>query len=112
MNQHVLHKYANEDVSLGSWFIRLDVDHIDDRRLCCGTPLEDFSYFNKLGDDGFGSVYKGKLSNRQMIAMKRLSKDSGQRDREFRNEVQLLAELQHQNLVKLLGFCLKRSERI
>ncbi|VFQ62171.1 unnamed protein product [Cuscuta campestris] len=38
LNQHVLHKYANEDVSLGSWFIGLDVRHIDDRRLCCGTP--------------------------------------------------------------------------
>ncbi|KAI8551949.1 hypothetical protein RHMOL_Rhmol06G0226500 [Rhododendron molle] len=38
MNQHVLHKYANEDVSLGSWFIGLDVHHVDDRRLCCGTP--------------------------------------------------------------------------
>ncbi|KAJ0759413.1 putative galactosylxylosylprotein 3-beta-galactosyltransferase [Helianthus anomalus] len=38
LNQHVLHKYANEDVSLGSWFIGLDVEHIDDRRLCCGTP--------------------------------------------------------------------------
>ncbi|KAG9143731.1 hypothetical protein Leryth_026767 [Lithospermum erythrorhizon] len=38
VNQHVLHKYANEDVSLGSWFIGLDVKHIDDRRLCCGTP--------------------------------------------------------------------------
>nr|CAD1840977.1 unnamed protein product [Ananas comosus var. bracteatus] len=37
-NQHMLHKYANEDVSLGSWFIGLDVEHIDDRRLCCGTP--------------------------------------------------------------------------
>ncbi|CAL0332173.1 unnamed protein product [Lupinus luteus] len=37
-NQHVLHKYANEDVSLGAWFIGLDVNHIDDRRLCCGTP--------------------------------------------------------------------------
>lgn len=37
-NQHVLHKYTNEDVSLGSWFIGLDVQHIDDRRLCCGTP--------------------------------------------------------------------------
>lgn len=36
--RHVLHKYANEDVSLGSWFIGLDVLHIDDRRLCCGTP--------------------------------------------------------------------------
>lgn len=38
INQHVLHRYANEDVSLGSWFIGLDVQHIDDRRLCCGTP--------------------------------------------------------------------------
>ncbi|KAF4347230.1 hypothetical protein F8388_008698 [Cannabis sativa] len=38
INQHVLHRYANEDVSLGSWFIGLDVEHIDDRRLCCGTP--------------------------------------------------------------------------
>ncbi|CAB4277844.1 unnamed protein product [Prunus armeniaca] len=38
INQHVLHKYANEDVSLGSWFIGLDVEQIDDRRLCCGTP--------------------------------------------------------------------------
>ncbi|XP_031129800.1 probable beta-1,3-galactosyltransferase 2 [Ipomoea triloba] len=38
VNQHVLHKFANEDVSLGSWFIGLDVQHIDDRRLCCGTP--------------------------------------------------------------------------
>ncbi|XP_021646126.2 probable beta-1,3-galactosyltransferase 2 isoform X2 [Hevea brasiliensis] len=38
INQHVLHKYANEDVSLGSWFIGLDVEHVDDRRLCCGTP--------------------------------------------------------------------------
>uniref|UniRef100_A0A0E0G1S0 Hexosyltransferase n=1 Tax=Oryza nivara TaxID=4536 RepID=A0A0E0G1S0_ORYNI len=38
INRHVLHKYINEDVSLGSWFIGLDVEHIDDRRLCCGTP--------------------------------------------------------------------------
>ncbi|XP_021821567.1 probable beta-1,3-galactosyltransferase 2 [Prunus avium] len=38
INQDVLHKYANEDVSLGSWFIGLDVEQVDDRRLCCGTP--------------------------------------------------------------------------
>ncbi|GAB2298879.1 Beta-1,3-galactosyltransferase 2 [Dionaea muscipula] len=38
INQHMLHKYANEDVSLGSWLIGLDVVYIDDRRLCCGTP--------------------------------------------------------------------------
>ncbi|CAN6200766.1 unnamed protein product [Urochloa humidicola] len=38
INKHVLHKYINEDVSLGAWLIGLDVEHIDDRRLCCGTP--------------------------------------------------------------------------
>ncbi|CAI8611479.1 unnamed protein product [Vicia faba] len=38
LNQDVLHKYANEDVSLGSWFIGLDVEHIDDRGICCGSP--------------------------------------------------------------------------
>ncbi|KAH0456463.1 hypothetical protein IEQ34_014370 [Dendrobium chrysotoxum] len=37
-NRHILHKYANEDVSLGSWFIGLDVEHIDERSMCCGTP--------------------------------------------------------------------------
>uniref|UniRef100_A0A803LWU3 Hexosyltransferase n=1 Tax=Chenopodium quinoa TaxID=63459 RepID=A0A803LWU3_CHEQI len=39
-NKDVLHRYANEDVSLGSWLIGLDVNHIDDRSLCCGTPLD------------------------------------------------------------------------
>ena len=34
----ILHKYANEDVSLGAWFIGLEVEHIDDRSMCCGTP--------------------------------------------------------------------------
>ncbi|KAL2633849.1 hypothetical protein R1flu_005328 [Riccia fluitans] len=38
INQPILHRYANEDVSLGSWFIGLDVEHIDDRSMCCGTP--------------------------------------------------------------------------
>ncbi|PSS10370.1 Beta-1,3-galactosyltransferase [Actinidia chinensis var. chinensis] len=39
-NQNVLHKYANEDVSLGAWFIGLEVEHVDDRRLCCGSRTE------------------------------------------------------------------------
>lgn len=34
----ILHKYANEDVSLGAWFIGLDVEHIDERNMCCETP--------------------------------------------------------------------------
>lgn len=48
--RHVLHKYVNEDVSLGSWLIGLDVEHIDDRRLCCGTPPgnNSYSYFLEI----------------------------------------------------------------
>lgn len=38
MFRPILHKYANEDVSLGAWFIGLDVEHINDHNMCCGTP--------------------------------------------------------------------------
>ncbi|KAL6529480.1 hypothetical protein OROGR_015103 [Orobanche gracilis] len=72
----------------------------------------DFSDDNKLGQGGFGSVYKGILSNGHEIAVKRLSQNSGQGDMEFKNEVLLLAKLQHRNLVRLLGFCLEGMEKI
>ncbi|KAF3451641.1 hypothetical protein FNV43_RR07736 [Rhamnella rubrinervis] len=71
-----------------------------------------FSEANKLGQGGFGPVYKGWLSSGQDIAVKRLSRDSGQGDQEFKNEVMLVAKLQHRNLVRLLGFCLQRIERL
>ncbi|GJU65344.1 cysteine-rich receptor-like protein kinase 10 [Tanacetum coccineum] len=73
---------------------------------------DDFSENNKLGQGGFGLVYKGKLQNGQEIAVKRLSRDSGQGDQEFKNEILLLARLQHRNLVRLLGFSLEGSERL
>ncbi|CAL2228028.1 unnamed protein product [Prunus armeniaca] len=76
------------------------------------TATDDFSDANKLGGGGFGAVYKGRLLNGQPIAVKRLSKNSEQGDREFKNEVMLLAQLQHRNLVRLLGFCLKTDERL
>ncbi|KAI7755792.1 hypothetical protein M8C21_014916, partial [Ambrosia artemisiifolia] len=76
------------------------------------AATDDFSENNKLGQGGFGLVYKGKLQNGQEIAVKRLSRDSGQGDQEFKNEVLLLARLQHRNLVRLLGFSLEGSERL
>ncbi|KAF2317344.1 hypothetical protein GH714_020504 [Hevea brasiliensis] len=69
-----------------------------------------FSPANKLGQGGFGVVYKGKLSNGKEVAVKRLSKDSGQGIDEFKNEVLLIAKLQHQNLVKLIGCCIQGEE--
>ncbi|GMY37061.1 putative receptor-like protein kinase At4g00960, partial [Fagus crenata] len=73
---------------------------------------DNFSDANKLGKGGFGEVYKGKLPDGQEIAVKRLSKNSKQGDLEFKNEVLLVAKLQHRNLVRLLGFCLEGSERL
>ncbi|XP_016648535.1 PREDICTED: cysteine-rich receptor-like protein kinase 25 isoform X1 [Prunus mume] len=73
---------------------------------------DDFSEANKLGQGGFGSVYKGRLFNGEDIAVKRLSTNSGQGDLEFKNEVLLVARLQHRNLVRLLGFCLEGIERL
>ncbi|RVW87190.1 Cysteine-rich receptor-like protein kinase 29 [Vitis vinifera] len=76
------------------------------------NATKNFSDSNKLGQGGFGAVYKGTLSNGQDIAVKRLSKGSGQGELEFKNEVLLVAKLQHRNLVRLLGFCLEGIERL
>ncbi|XP_034212031.1 G-type lectin S-receptor-like serine/threonine-protein kinase At4g27290 isoform X1 [Prunus dulcis] len=72
----------------------------------------DFSSSNKLGEGGFGPVYKGTLIGGKEIAVKRLSKNSGQGIIEFKNEVILIARLQHRNLVKLLGCCVQEEEKI
>ncbi|XP_022142346.1 cysteine-rich receptor-like protein kinase 29 [Momordica charantia] len=72
----------------------------------------DFSISNKLGQGGFGLVYKGKLFNGLEVAVKRLARGSQQGDSEFKNEVLLVAKLQHRNLVRLLGFCFERNERL
>ncbi|GAB4831020.1 hypothetical protein Ancab_005035 [Ancistrocladus abbreviatus] len=76
------------------------------------AATENFCEANKLGRGGFGAVYKGKLPDGREIAVKRLARNSGQGENEFKNEVQLLAKLQHRNLVRLLGFCLKEEERL
>ncbi|XP_059311399.1 cysteine-rich receptor-like protein kinase 44 [Lycium ferocissimum] len=76
------------------------------------VATDNFSNDNKLGQGGFGPVYKGKLPNGREIAVKRLSANSEQGDVEFKNEVLLVARLQHRNLVRLLGFCLDGTERL
>ncbi|KAF2303700.1 hypothetical protein GH714_021351 [Hevea brasiliensis] len=74
------------------------------------VATNNFCQANKVGEGGFGLVYKGQLSNGQEIAVKRLSKNSSQGVEEFKNEVMLIAKLQHKNLVKLLGCCIQGEE--
>ncbi|CAN1775082.1 G-type lectin S-receptor-like serine/threonine-protein kinase At4g27290 [Linum perenne] len=71
-----------------------------------------FSSMKKLGEGGFGPVYKGVFKDGQEIAVKRLSKDSTQGVDEFKNEVMCIAKLQHRNLVKLLGCCIEKDEKV
>ncbi|KAK8959335.1 G-type lectin S-receptor-like serine/threonine-protein kinase B120 [Platanthera guangdongensis] len=71
-----------------------------------------FSPSNLLGEGGFGPVYKGTLPCGQDIAVKRLSRNSGQGMEEFKNEVILIAKLQHRNLVRLLGYCIRRDDKM
>ncbi|KAF8017705.1 hypothetical protein BT93_H2793 [Corymbia citriodora subsp. variegata] len=76
------------------------------------SATDNFSQENKLGKGGFGEVYQGRLPNGQNIAVKRLSQSSGQGGEEFKNEIVLVAKLQHRNLVRLLGFCLEGREKL
>ncbi|CAI0468112.1 unnamed protein product [Linum tenue] len=76
------------------------------------AATNDFGHDSKLGEGGFGVVYKGILPNEQEVAVKRLGRNSRQGDIEFKNEANLVAKLQHRNLVRLLGFCLEGGERL
>ncbi|KAK6149823.1 hypothetical protein DH2020_017348 [Rehmannia glutinosa] len=79
---------------------------------CMVAATDNFSDENKLGQGGFGHVYKGKLPGGQEIAVKRLSRKSGQGLEEFKNEIMLIAKLQHRNLVRLLGCCIHGEEKL
>ncbi|KAL2579399.1 hypothetical protein GLYMA_15G065100v4 [Glycine max] len=73
---------------------------------------DNFSEANKLGQGGFGIVYRGRLMEGQDIAVKRLSKNSVQGVEEFKNEVKLIVRLQHRNLVRLFGCCIEMDEKL
>ncbi|XP_021809320.1 G-type lectin S-receptor-like serine/threonine-protein kinase RKS1 isoform X6 [Prunus avium] len=118
------HKFALR-LATGSAYLEdssVDVDEIDESRINSDLPFFDlptitaatnnFSVENKLGKGGFGSVYKGVLYNGKEVAVKRLSKHSGQGVEEFKNEVVLIAKLQHRNLVRILGCCIQDEEKM
>ncbi|VFQ81686.1 unnamed protein product [Cuscuta campestris] len=76
------------------------------------VATNNFSSENKLGRGGFGCVYKGRLISGEEIAVKRLSEKSRQGVGEFKNELRLIAKLQHRNLVRLLGCCVDNEEKM
>ncbi|CAN6229703.1 unnamed protein product [Urochloa humidicola] len=90
------------------------------KRSILSSPLVEFStvysatnnFSDKLGEGGFGPVYKGILPDGQEIAIKRLSKSSSQGLEEFKNEVMVLSKLQHRNLVRLFGCCIHGEEKM
>ncbi|KAH6796315.1 hypothetical protein C2S51_037301 [Perilla frutescens var. frutescens] len=74
------------------------------------AATNNFDSENKIGEGGFGSVYKGTLLDDSVIAVKQLSSKSKQGNREFVNEIGMISGLQHPNLVKLYGCCIEGSQ--
>ncbi|KAG8386452.1 hypothetical protein BUALT_Bualt03G0150200 [Buddleja alternifolia] len=74
------------------------------------AATNNFDIANKIGEGGFGPVYKGVLSDGVVIAVKQLSAKSKQGNREFVNEIGMISALQHPNLVKLFGCCIEGNQ--
>ncbi|XP_013592385.1 PREDICTED: proline-rich receptor-like protein kinase PERK13 [Brassica oleracea var. oleracea] len=73
---------------------------------------EGFAQRNILGEGGFGCVYKGKLNDGKLVAVKQLKVGSGQGDREFKAEVEIISRVHHRHLVSLVGYCISDVERL
>ncbi|CAJ2638919.1 unnamed protein product [Trifolium pratense] len=99
---YMKHKRDEEDVHLSTIFGFSTISNATNH----------FSDHNKLGQGGFGPVYKGILEDGLEIAVKRLSEISAQGEEQFKNEVMLMAKLQHRNLVKLLGCSIFQDEKL
>ncbi|KAB2097212.1 hypothetical protein ERO13_A01G145600v2 [Gossypium hirsutum] len=76
------------------------------------AATKDFHPHQKLGEGGFGPVYRGKLDDGREVAVKKLSHSSRQGKKEFENEARLLARVQHRNVVNLLGYCVHGAEKL
>ncbi|KAG4980575.1 hypothetical protein JHK82_033817 [Glycine max] len=98
---HFKHKLRKEDDDLSTFDFAI-----------IARATGNFAKSNKLGEGGFGPVYKARLLDGQEFAVKRLSNKSGQGLEEFKNEVMLIAKLQHRNLVKLIGCSIEGKERM
>ncbi|CAN6282512.1 unnamed protein product [Urochloa humidicola] len=109
-NKRIWEKMISEALSTSDELADGKFPFISFREIVLGT--DNFSSSNMLGHGGFGNVYKGTLQCGKEVAVKRLSKGSGQGVLEFRNEAILIAKLQHRNLVKLLGFCIHGDEKL
>lgn len=70
------------------------------------------NFHQKLGEGGFGPVFKGRLEDGREIAVKKLSQNSNQGKKEFEMEAKLLARVQHRNVVNLLGYCTRGAEKL
>ncbi|KAJ4733763.1 Leucine-rich repeat transmembrane protein kinase [Rhynchospora pubera] len=74
------------------------------------TATEAFNASNILGEGGYGPVYKGKLSDGRIVAVKQLAVTSHQGKREFLTEIATISAVQHRNLVKLYGCCIEGNK--
>ncbi|KAL1165698.1 hypothetical protein V6Z11_A06G146200 [Gossypium hirsutum] len=74
------------------------------------VATNNFDSANKIGEGGFGPVYKGQLADGTVIAVKQLSSKSTQVNREFMNEIGMVSCSQHPNLVKLYGCCIEGNQ--
>nr|GMD06756.1 probable LRR receptor-like serine/threonine-protein kinase At1g07650 isoform X4 [Ipomoea batatas] len=74
------------------------------------AATDNFSVANKLGEGGFGAVYKGTLLDGTIVAVKQLSSKSKQGNREFVNEIGMISGLQHPNVVRLYGCCIEGNQ--
>ncbi|XAR57887.1 Non-specific serine/threonine protein kinase, partial [Bertholletia excelsa] len=76
------------------------------------AATDQFSQANMLGQGGFGHVYKGMLPNGKAVAVKRLKSGSGQGEREFQAEVEIISRVHHRHLVSLVGYCIADVQRL
>ncbi|XP_062115773.1 probable LRR receptor-like serine/threonine-protein kinase At1g56140 isoform X3 [Humulus lupulus] len=93
-------------------FLGMDVKPFTFRYSELKTATNDFNSTNKLGEGGFGPVYKGTLEDGRVVAVKQLSVTSHQGKSQFVAEIATISAVQHRNLVKLYGCCIEGDKRL